>query len=94
LSIVSTKNGEPIANTTLDDPRAFGLGVAQMTIPQTGTIWYYEGMTLGYRMSHVYLPRQDAVFAFGLNSQPDGKEDQSGKLALTIYDTLHAARKI
>jgi D-alanyl-D-alanine carboxypeptidase len=94
LTLVSTKNGEPIAKTTLSDSRAFGLGVAQMTTPQTGTIWFYEGMTLGYRMLHLYLPQQDAVFAFGLNSQPDGKEDQSGKLALTIYNTLHAARKI
>lgn len=94
LSIVSTKNGQAIAKTTSSDPRGFGLGVAQMTTPQTGTIWFYEGMTLGYRMLHLYLPRQDAVFAFALNSQPDEKEDQSGKLALTIYDTLHAARKI
>jgi D-alanyl-D-alanine carboxypeptidase len=94
LTLVSTKNGTPLEKTSLDDPRAFGLGVAQMTTPQTGTIWFYEGITLGYRMVHVYLPRQDAVFAFALNSQPDTKEDQSGKLALTIYDTLHAARKI
>ncbi|HLX26458.1 MAG TPA: serine hydrolase domain-containing protein [Candidatus Cybelea sp.] len=94
LSIVSTKSGEPIAKTTLSDSRGFGLGVAQMTTPQTGTIWFYEGMTLGYRMVHVYLPQQDVVFAFGLNSQSDSKENQSGKLALTIYDTLHAARKI
>lgn len=94
LSLVSTKSGEPIEKTSLGDPRGFGLGVAQMTTPQTGTIWFYEGMTLGYRMVHVYLPQQDVVFAFGLNSQSDSKENQSGKLALSIYDTLHAARKI
>ncbi|HEY1867592.1 MAG TPA: serine hydrolase domain-containing protein [Candidatus Cybelea sp.] len=94
LTLVSTKNGAPIEKTSLGDPRAFGLGVAQMTTPQTGTIWFYEGMTLGYRVVHLYLPQQDAVFAFGLNSQADAKEDQSGKLALTIYNTLHAARKI
>jgi D-alanyl-D-alanine carboxypeptidase len=94
LTLVSTKNGAPLEKTSLGDPRGFGLGVAEMTTPQTGTIWFYEGITLGYRMVHVYLPRQDVVFAFALNSQPDSKEDQSGKLALTIYDTLHAARKI
>jgi hypothetical protein len=51
-------------------------------------------LTLGYRMLHLYLPRQDAVIAFGLNSQPDPKQDESLKLALTIYQTLHAADRI
>jgi hypothetical protein len=51
--------------------------VAQITTPQTGTIWFYKRLTLGYRMLHLYLPRQDAVIAFGLNSQPDPKQDES-----------------
>lgn len=91
LSLVSTKTGEPIAKTSSSDPRGFGLGVAQMTQPDTGTIWFYEGETLGYRMLHVYFPQQDAAVAFGLNSQPDSKQDQSGKLAIAVYKTLHAA---
>ncbi len=94
LSLVSTKTGKPIAKTSLSDPQGFGLGVAQMTKPEIGTVWFYEGMTLGYRMVHVYFARQDAVIAFGLNSQPDTKQNQSGKLALTIYKTLHAAGRI
>jgi D-alanyl-D-alanine carboxypeptidase len=94
FTLVSTKNGQPIATTSLSDPRGFGLGVAQLTTPQMGTIWFYEGETLGYRMFHVYLPRQDAVIAFGFNSQPDGKEDQGGKLMLSIYETLHAAGRL
>jgi D-alanyl-D-alanine carboxypeptidase len=94
FSLVSLKNGKPIKATSLSDPRAFGLGVAQMTTPQTGTIWFYEGMTLGYRMVHLYLPKQDAVIAFGLNSQPDAKQNQSGKLAITIFQTLHKAGRI
>ena len=94
FSIVSLKNGKPIKTTTLEDPRAFGLGVAQLTTPQTGKAWFYEGMTLGYRMLHLYLPKQDAVIAFGLNSQPDSKQNQSGKLMITIFETLHKAGKI
>jgi D-alanyl-D-alanine carboxypeptidase len=94
LSIVSMKNGKPIETTDLRDPHGFGLGVAQITTPQTGTIWFYKGMTFGYRMLHLYLPRQGAVIAFGLNSQPDPKQDQSLNLALTIYQTLHAAGRI
>jgi D-alanyl-D-alanine carboxypeptidase len=94
FTLVSTKNGNPIAKTSLSDPRGFGLGVAQLTTPQTGTVWFYEGETLGYRMFHVYFPHQDAVIAFGLNSQPDSKQDQGGKLMLSIYETLHAAGRL
>ncbi len=94
MSLVSTKNGKPIKSTSLADPQGFGLGVAQMTKPKIGTIWFYEGMTLGYRMLHLYFPRQDAVIAFGLNSNPDSKQNQSGKLALTLYETLHKAGRL
>ncbi|HKU80681.1 MAG TPA: serine hydrolase [Candidatus Tumulicola sp.] len=94
LSIVSMKSGKPIATTSLGDPHGFGLGVAQITTPETGTIWFYKGLTLGYRVLHLYFPRQDAVIAFGLNSQPDPKQDDSMQLALTIYQTLRSAGRI
>ncbi len=45
-------------------------------------------------MLHVYFPRQDAVIAFGINSQPDSKQNQSGQLVVAIYKTLHAAGKL
>jgi D-alanyl-D-alanine carboxypeptidase len=91
LSIVSLKTGGPIGKTSPSDPRGFGLGVAQMTEALNGTTWFYEGDTMGYRVVYVYYPRQDAVIAFGLNSQTDPTQNQSGKLADTIYETLHAA---
>lgn len=94
MALVSTKTGQPIKSTSLSDPRGFGLGIAQLTTPQTGTVWFYEGMTLGYRMVHMYFPRQDAAIAFGINSQPDSKQNDSGKLALAIYETLHAAGRL
>jgi D-alanyl-D-alanine carboxypeptidase len=88
LSLISTKTGKPIATTSLADPRGFGLGVAQMTLPDLGTIWFYEGESLGFRMVQFYLPNQDVVVAFGFNSRPDGSLDQAGKLATAIYHTL------
>jgi len=87
-TLVSLKNGAPIAKTTLADPRGFGLGVAQLTAPQMPTLWFYEGMTLGYRMSYAYFPRSRCVIAVGLNSQPDEKQDHSGPLVASIYRTL------
>ncbi len=94
MSLVSQKTGKPIRKTSLEDPGAFGLGVAQITKPGVGTVWFYEGMTLGYRMLHLYFPQQDAVIAFGINSQPDSKQNQSGQLAAEIYKTLHEAGKL
>lgn len=94
LGLVSLKTGKPIAAVSQSDPRGFGLGVAQLTTPQTGTIWFYEGMTLGYRVVHMYFPRQDAVIVFGMNSQPDSKENSTNKLALAVYETLHAAGRL
>ncbi|MGA8097546.1 MAG: serine hydrolase domain-containing protein [Candidatus Cybelea sp.] len=92
--LVSLKNGKPISAVSQSDPRGFGLGVAQLTTPQTGTIWFYEGMTLGYRVVHMYFPRQDAVIVFGMNSQPDSKQNSTNTLALAVYETLHAAGRL
>jgi D-alanyl-D-alanine carboxypeptidase len=70
------------------DPRGFGLGVAQVTNAQTGTIWYYEGETLGYRVLYGYFPKQDAVIVLATNSQPKGKDDHIGPLLARVYDTM------
>ena len=88
LSIVSFKTGKPIATTSRSDPMGFGLGVVQQTVPGIkGPIWGYEGDTFGYRVVYNYFPTLDAVFAFGLNSNP-GSESQVGKLTVAIYKTL------
>ncbi len=94
LSLVSQKTGKPIGKTSLSDPSGFGLGVAQSTAPEVGTVWFYEGETAGYRTYLVYFPRQDAAIALGLNSAPDSKEDQGTKLLVSIYRTLHAAGRL
>jgi D-alanyl-D-alanine carboxypeptidase len=93
-TLVSSQTGEPITTTTPQHSRGFGLGVAEMLLPKMGRIWFYEGMTLGYRMAYAYFPKSHAVIAVGLNSQPDKKQDQIGKLLTSLYDTLHAAGKL
>jgi D-alanyl-D-alanine carboxypeptidase len=87
LSLVSTTTGEPIEATSPDDPRGFGLGVAQLT-DALGTSWSYEGQTLGFRFLHAYFPESGLIVAMGLNSSPD--EDRIGDLATAVYDTLLA----
>ena len=45
MSLVSERTGQPIEQTSQDDPRGFGLGVEQLTGPTLGTVWLYEGAT-------------------------------------------------
>jgi D-alanyl-D-alanine carboxypeptidase len=92
FSLVSEKTGKPIATTSPSDPSGFGLGVVQTTIPEIGTVWWYQGESFGYRMIHIYFPRQDAAIVYGLNSSPDSNEGP--QLGLTIYKTLHAAGRL
>jgi D-alanyl-D-alanine carboxypeptidase len=94
FSIVSNATGKSIASTSLADPRGFGLGVAQMTQKETGTVWFYEGETLGYRMVQVWFPKENVIFAVGLNSQPDNDKDDVGKLIIAIYQTLKRAGRM
>lgn len=94
MSLVSTATGKPIASTTIADPKGFGLGVGQVTLPAIGTIWFYQGETMGYRVLYGYFPKQDVVIALGLNSQPNAKDDHIGELMTSLYATLHAAGKM
>jgi D-alanyl-D-alanine carboxypeptidase len=93
-TLVSQESGKAIETTTEQENRGFGLGVGQMLLPHMGRIWFYEGMTLGYRMLYAYFPQTHAVIAIGLNSQPDKKQDQVGKLMTAVYNRLHAAGKM
>jgi len=87
MSLVSQATGQPISAVTTADPRGFGLGVAQALLPSVGgTIWFYEGETLGYRVLHAWFPSQDVVIVVGLNSQPT--QDHIGELITTLYGTL------
>jgi D-alanyl-D-alanine carboxypeptidase len=87
-TLVSATTGKPIVGTSPKDPRGFGLGASQMYRDPWGRFWFYEGITLGYRMMHAYFPKQNVVIALGLNSQTGSKEDHIGALVSTVIDTL------
>ncbi|MGZ4599757.1 MAG: serine hydrolase domain-containing protein [Oryzihumus sp.] len=88
LSLVSTRTGKPIATTSPSDPSAFGLGVAQATFPGFGTVWFYEGETLGFRTLHVWFPGSGLLLAMGVNSAPT--HDHIEELAIAAYKTVAA----
>ena len=89
-SLVSSKTGKPIKHTTPSDPQGFGLGIAQLTHPELGRFWFYEGETLGFRAVHAYFPDSGLIIAFGLNSATESANDQIATLMKSVYDTLLA----
>ena len=88
LSLVSMKTGKPIKRTSLADPGGFGLGVGQGTHPKFGTVWLYEGGTLGFRTLHIYFPKSGVIMAMGLNSY--SATDRILALAAAAHDTVTA----
>jgi D-alanyl-D-alanine carboxypeptidase len=87
-SLVSLTTGQPISSTSASDPRGFGLGVAQITDPELGTLWFYEGQGFAFRVVHAYFPDSGLIIAVGLNSATE--DDQIATLTKTVYDTLRA----
>ena len=92
MTLVSDKTGEPISGASKEHPSAFGLGVGAGFRPVFGAYWYYQGMTLGYRVLYAYF--HGAVIVVGLNSQPDEKQNHNGALLEQVYGVLHKAGKI
>jgi D-alanyl-D-alanine carboxypeptidase len=88
-SLVSTTTGKPIRRTTLADPSGYGLGVIQVTGWLPGTVWDYEGGTLGYRVVHVYFSRYGLIIALAINSAPVNA--YLANLAVSVYRTLQQA---
>jgi D-alanyl-D-alanine carboxypeptidase len=88
-SLVSQATGKPIRTTTLADFSGFGLGIFQITTRPTGTAWYYEGGTLGYRVVHLYFPRSGIIIAVAANSATDiSTNDDLLATAIAVYQTL------
>ncbi|HEY2577746.1 MAG TPA: serine hydrolase domain-containing protein [Streptosporangiaceae bacterium] len=92
-SLVSIATGKPISTTTLTDPVGYGLGVSQLSSPPTGTVWWYEGSALGFRVLHFYFPRSGLLIALAVNSatDPTPSADHLLNLAVTVYKTLQKA---
>ncbi len=94
MTVVSDPTGEPIDGPSEKHPKAFGLGVGAGFHPRLGAYWYYQGMTLGYRVLYAYFPKNGAVIVLGLNSQPDDNQNRNGALLEEVYGVLRNVGKI
>jgi D-alanyl-D-alanine carboxypeptidase len=89
LSMVSTKTGAPIAEVSEADPMGFALGVAQALMP-VGKVWFYQGMTLGYRTLYVWFEDDDILVTVQTNSQPSDDVNELHDAATAIHAALGA----
>jgi D-alanyl-D-alanine carboxypeptidase len=84
LSMVSLRTGEPIADVTPEDPQAFALGLGHALMPQ-GKVWFYQGMTLGYRTLYVWFEADGLLVTLQTNSQPSDGVNMLPDAAAAIY---------
>lgn len=92
MNLVSQQTGQSINQTTLDEPRGFGLGVAQAdTDPEDsliGRVWFYEGETLGFRSMYWYKVCNGVIISAVFNSATNSKNDHAGKLLEAAYHLI------
>jgi len=94
-SLVSTKTGQPISSTSQSDSTGFGLGVFQITDPNVGLFWGYQGSTIGYRATYEYFPSNGMIICIFTNSQTSNAQNQIiAQLFPKVYATLKSAGRI
>ncbi|WP_226905589.1 serine hydrolase [Legionella antarctica] len=85
-SLVSTKTGKPIPAVTEKEPMGFGLGVAAIYNKQLKqAFWFYEGSTLGFRVTYVWSPCNDITTVVALNSKA-GEGDPKSPMGDHIHE--------
>ncbi len=92
-SLVSTTTSQPIPRTTLADPYGYGLGVGQATTAETGTVWTYEGQTLGFRAVHIYDPKTGVIVVVAVNSGVAVEQDDVSNLAVQVLQTVNDSNR-
>jgi D-alanyl-D-alanine carboxypeptidase len=85
MKLVSTTTGGPIANASLEEPHAFGLGVIQGFDKDMGQYWFYEGQTQGFRALYLYVPSNSIIISAIFNSSVNSENDHASELLKKIY---------
>jgi D-alanyl-D-alanine carboxypeptidase len=94
-SLVSIPDAVKIDKTSTEYPKAFGLGVFQLTLQPIGLFWAYQGSTIGYRASYVYVPDSGLIISVFTNSQTTNAANQlNNVLVPELYETLKKFGKI
>jgi D-alanyl-D-alanine carboxypeptidase len=93
MALVSMKTGKPIADVSADDPSGFSLGLGKAIVAPVGAVWFYQGMSLGYRTLYVWFEKQNLMITLQTNSQPAGDADKLHALLQRIYQIVGSQAK-
>ncbi len=85
---VSIKTGDFVSQVSVNDPRAFGLGIIQGYDKDIGKFWFYEGETEGFRTLYLYVPSNGIIIAASFNSAVDSENDHANELVKAVYKSL------
>jgi D-alanyl-D-alanine carboxypeptidase len=90
LSLISLKTGVPIHDVSAADPAGFSLGLARAIHGAAGPLWFYEGVTLGYRTLYAWYSDENMMIILQTNSQPPEGMDKIGDAMAAVHDILKA----
>jgi D-alanyl-D-alanine carboxypeptidase len=94
-SLVSISDAMKIDKTSTKYPKAFGLGVFQILQQPIGRFWAYQGSTIGYRASYVYVPDSGLIISVFTNSQTTNAANTLNDVLIPeLYETLKKFGKI
>ena len=91
LSLISLKTGAPIRDVSAADPGGFSLGLARALRGPAGPLWFYEGVTLGYRTLYVWYSDENLMITLQTNSQPPEGNDKIGDAMAAVHDIIMKA---
>nr|WP_272213337.1 serine hydrolase domain-containing protein [Marinicella sp. W31]MDC2879288.1 serine hydrolase [Marinicella sp. W31] len=89
---VSLVTGKIIDDVTDEDPQGFTLGLTRVTAPGMEPVYFYLGMTLGYRAAFLYSPEHDVIVTGATNSQPPGGQEMMTPMLIEVYKEALAAK--
>jgi D-alanyl-D-alanine carboxypeptidase len=93
MALVSMKTGKPIADVSADDPRGYALGLSRAIVEPLGAIWFYQGMSLGYRTLYTWFEKENSMITLQTNSQPAEDANKVHVLAQTIHQIVGSQAK-
>lgn len=88
--MISLATGKSLYETSIRDPRGFGLGVSQIKSDDSkiGRFWFYEGETLGFRAMYMYTLCNGVIISSIFNSATNSENDHSKDLMQAIYNLV------
>lgn len=97
VQMAPASSGQPITDiSTQCLEGCYGLGVVVVYDSQLGTVWEYEGGTLGFPTIYLWFPNENVVLAISQNGRGNGDDDLGTVLVAAnqfILQYLHPEMK-